>query len=141
VAYSGVPHVSSDINGEWIRQFLAGKYRKQWEEIISFSRRFADALGKNDIGSAVDAMNAEVAIRRRLTPAVLDDMGNRLVAAAVEADCGARFTGAGGGGCLWALGDVERIRTLKTTWQEILSTRPTGQLIEHSIDDKGVVIG
>ncbi|MFW6364320.1 MAG: bifunctional hydroxymethylpyrimidine kinase/phosphomethylpyrimidine kinase, partial [Spirochaeta sp.] len=34
--------------------------------------------------------------------AVLDDIGAALVEAARKNGCGGRFTGAGGGGCLWA---------------------------------------
>ncbi len=141
LAYSGVPHVSSDINGQWLRQFLSGNDRNAWRKIIACTRRFAHALAENDIQSAVDAMNAEVDIRRKLTPAVLGEMGEQLVAAATRSGCGARFTGAGGGGCIWALGGAERIRALKSHWLELLSTRPEAQLIEAGIDDKGVVVG
>lgn len=140
LAYSGVPHVSSDINGKWIRQFLSGKYRNEWQKIVRHTRRFAQTLAENDISTAVDAMNAEVDIRRQLTPDVLDEMGIRLVAAAKDSACGARFTGAGGGGCLWALGDVEQINHLKHHWRELLSIRPDACLLDHRIDHKGVQV-
>lgn len=140
LAYSGVPHVSSDINGQWLRQFLSGNDRNAWRKIIACTRRFAHALVENDIQSAVDTMNEEVDIRRKLTSAVLGEMGERLVAVAIRSGCGARFTGAGGGGCIWALGSVERIRDLKPHWLDLLSTQPEAHLIEHGIDDKGVVV-
>ncbi len=140
LAYSGVPHVSSDINGKWIRQFLSGKYRDEWKMIIRHTRRFARALADKDISSAVDAMNAEVDLRCQLTPKVLDEMGTRLVSAAKDTGCGARFTGAGGGGCLWAIGDVEQINILKDRWKELLSTRPEAGLLDHCIDHKGVQV-
>lgn len=140
LAYTGVPHVSSDINGQWLRQFLSGNERQAWREIITCTRRFVQALDENNISSAVAAMNAEVAIRRKLTPAVLGPMGEQLLAAAIRSGCGARFTGAGGGGCIWALGDIGPIRELEPRWRELLSTVPDAHLIEHSIDDKGVVV-
>ncbi len=140
LAYSGVPHVSSDINGKWIRQFLSGKYRDEWKMIARHARRFAQALSENNIPSAVDGMNAEVDIRRQLTPDVLDDMGARLVASARDTGCSARFTGAGGGGCLWALGDVAQIESLRHQWREILSIRPDACLLDHRIDPKGVEV-
>ena len=55
--------------------------------------------------AAADAMNRETALRKRMTPEVLDDMGDCLAAAAVQCGCGARFTGAGGGGCILCLPD------------------------------------
>jgi D-glycero-alpha-D-manno-heptose-7-phosphate kinase len=85
-------------------------------------------------------MNAEVDIRRQLTPDVRDEMGIQLVSTAKAIGCGARFTGAGGGGCLWALGDVEQINILKDRWKEILSTRPDAGLLDHCIDHKGVQV-
>jgi len=45
LAYCGIPHVSKDINGKWVRQFLSGRYRKLWAEIIAYTHRFVDALG------------------------------------------------------------------------------------------------
>ncbi len=138
LAYSGVPHVSSDINGKWIRQFLSGRCREEWKQMIGYTEQFAESLKTGDIPAAVAAMNAEVDIRRRLTPAVLDDMGERLVAAARTAGCGARFTGAGGGGCLWALGPAPSIRQLRSTWRDLLSRRTSAGLLDHSIDSQGV---
>ena len=44
LAYCGKPHVSKDVNGRWIRQFLTGKNRAAWQEIIEQTRRFAVAL-------------------------------------------------------------------------------------------------
>ena len=33
LAYCGIPHVSSQINHQWIRQFLSGMTRDQWEKM------------------------------------------------------------------------------------------------------------
>jgi len=140
VAYSGVPHVSSDVNGKWIRQFISGKFRNEWKMIIRHTRLFSRAMAGGDIPSAVTAMNTEVDIRRQLTPEVLDEMGIRLVASARENGCGARFTGAGGGGCLWALGDVAQMESLRHQWTDILSIRPDACLLDHRIDPKGVEV-
>ncbi len=141
LAYSGITHVSNDINGQWLRQFLSGRHRNIWQKIIACTQQFAQALSENDVPGAVAAMNAEVALRRKLTPAVLGSMGKRLVAAAIRYSCAARFTGAGGGGCLWALGDIDRVQALKRCWRDILASDPDAHLIEHGIDDQGVIVG
>jgi len=138
VAYCGIPHVSHDINGTWIRQFLSGATRPQWIEIAACSRRFADALEKRDISGAVDAMNREMAIRKEMTPDVLDELGDRLAASARDGGCAARITGAGGGGCIWALGHPGDIQRLRPVWQDILASRQEARLLDCGIDTRGV---
>jgi len=139
LAYCGVPHASKDINRKWVQQFLAGKYRGLWTEIVVCTREFAAALAQQSIKDACSAMNRETQIRRQMTPDVLDEMGVALVEAAVENNCSARFTGAGGGGCVWALGEVEDIDKLKHTWEVILSARKEACLLDAKIDSKGVL--
>jgi len=140
VAYCGRPHVSKDINGRWIRQFLSGRYRDLWLEIAACTRRFAAALAEGNYNQAAAEMNRETAIRRTLTPDVLDSMGEKLVAIALQNDCGARFTGAGGGGCLWSLGEIEHIDRLKPLWEKTLLTRDEARLLEVEIDSKGLIV-
>ena len=137
-AYCGVPHESKNINGQWVRQFLAGKHREKWVEICACTKRFIDSLGRLDYAMAADCMNREVVLRRKMTPGVLDAMGRRLVAAAVEKECGARFTGAGGGGCVWALGSIENIDTLRGIWENILKRRKDAFMLDTGIDRTGM---
>jgi len=139
LAYGGVPHESRDVNGKWVRQFLAGKYRGLWTEIIICTQKFSAALMGKNLKDACLSMNRETAIRREMTPEVLDEVGEALVEAALECGCGARFTGAGGGGCLWALGEVEDIDKLKRTWEVILSTRKGAGLLDARIDAEGLI--
>jgi D-glycero-alpha-D-manno-heptose-7-phosphate kinase len=138
VAYAGVPHVSSDVNARWIRQFAAGRNREAWAEIVDCTRRFAAALRARDFGCAAAAMNRETAIRRRMTPEVLDPLGVRLAAAARALGCGARFTGAGAGGCLWAIGEREAVARLKPRWEAILSARRGARLLEAAPARQGL---
>ncbi|MBU0986293.1 MAG: galactokinase [Proteobacteria bacterium] len=139
IAYCGVPHESININSRWVQQFLRGKYRGLWAEIIVCTQKFAIALMARNIKDACSLMNRETAVRRKMTPDVLDALGVALVESAVANNCGARFTGAGGGGCLWALGEVEDIDKLKSTWEVILSTRKGACLLDAKIDTKGLV--
>jgi D-glycero-alpha-D-manno-heptose-7-phosphate kinase len=140
LAYCGKPHVSKDINGRWIRQFLAGGNRAVWKEIIDQTHRFTAALAVRDYNQAAIHMNREVALRRQMTPDVLDDVGVRLVEGALQNGCGARFTGAGGGGCIWALGEIENIDRLRPLWEESLSKRKEACLLDVKIDTAGVQI-
>ncbi len=141
LAYGGIPHESKNINGLWIEQFLAGDTRSQWMDIAGCAQQFASALENRQISNAVSAMNQEMAIRKKMTPEVLDNLGDRLVAAAVENQCGAKVSGAGGGGCIWAIGEAADIVKLRPIWKTILSERADGDLLNVAIDTKGVVWG
>jgi D-glycero-alpha-D-manno-heptose-7-phosphate kinase len=140
IAYCGKPHVSKDINGLWVRQFLAGRYRDLWAEIVLCTQKFAAALVKGNYQQAAIQMNRETALRRTLTPDVLDHVGEKLVDQARQNNCGARFTGAGGGGCLWAVGEIEHIDRLRPIWQKTLSAREEACLLDVKIDSRGLCV-
>ena len=140
LAYCGNPHVSRDINSRWLKQFLRGEYRSLWAEIIACTRQFTDALAKRDYAGAAVLMNRETAMRREMTPDVLDEVGQRLADLALQNDCGARFTGAGGGGCLWAVGEIENIDRLRSLWQESLLDVREACLLDLQIDAGGVSV-
>ena len=140
VAYGGIPHASRDINGTWVRQFLAGEIRQEWVRIADCVRCFSTALDDGQWTSAAKAMNEETAIRRAMTPEVLDAVGVELVDAAVARGCGGRFTGAGGGGCLWAVGPAEAIEMLRGDWRTILTKRAEAGLLEVELDTEGLIV-
>jgi D-glycero-alpha-D-manno-heptose-7-phosphate kinase len=141
LAYCGVPHESQDINSKWIDQFVRGRARHLWSEIVSCTNEFVQAMTLKDWGAAVRAMNKEVEIRRKMTPEVFDEMGVALFDKALSHGCGARFTGSGGGGCVWALGEEENICTLKPEWADILSRRKGAKLLNARVDPTGLRIG
>jgi D-glycero-alpha-D-manno-heptose-7-phosphate kinase len=138
LAYCGAPHASKDVNGIWVKQFLEGRHRNRWKEIIHCTKKFIDALIRNNYKGAAAAMNEETAHRRKMTPEVLDEMGEKLVDTAIQNGCGARFTGAGGGGCIWAIGSVESIDRLKSLWEKLLAERGQACLLDTEIDTAGV---
>lgn len=138
LAYCGVPHESRDINSTWIRQFLEADRRPYWAEIAEVTKRFIQCVARADFRGAARAMNRETEIRRELTPDVVDEAGAALVDAALRRNCGARFTGAGGGGCLWAIGPAEDIAGLRVEWADILKSRPDGALLDARVDSRGV---
>lgn len=138
LAYCGIPHESIKINSTWIKQFLSGQYRAHWIEISNCTNAFADAFYVLDIKESVRQLNRETEIRMEMTPDVFDDMGNKLVDLALNENCGARFTGAGGGGCIWALGEVENISVLRSKWKKILLEKKTASLLDVNIDSSGL---
>jgi len=140
VAYCGVPHISKDVNGRWVRQFIAGKHRQKWEEICIITQKFIDAMIELNYKEAARCMNREVVLRREMTPEVFDEMGEQLRTSAVENACGFRFTGAGGGGCVWALGAMEDIDRLRGIWENILRQRKDARILDWRVDRRGVTV-
>jgi D-glycero-alpha-D-manno-heptose-7-phosphate kinase len=138
VAYGGVPHESKDVNGRWVRGFLSGNGRDNWRQITELTHRFVAAVKEGNYPDALEAMNAETAIRREMTPDVVDDLGGDLIDAALRRNCGVRFTGAGGGGCLWAIGEPSDTDALRKDWRDLLEKREGARLLDAHIDDEGL---
>lgn len=140
VAYCGVPHESKDVNGQWVRSFSRGSTRDAFSRIVSLTRDFFEALKSRDFSRAADLMIRETRIRLDMTPEVLDKTGKNLFERAEHLGCGARFTGAGGGGCIWAVGARSDLAMLSRSWQEVLDPIPDGRLLETGIESKGILI-
>jgi D-glycero-alpha-D-manno-heptose-7-phosphate kinase len=138
LAYAGVPHESKNINGRWVQQFINAGMRPLWQEIAACSHQFVKAVDQNDYAAAIQQMNRDTFLRRKMTPDVLDDMGQLLVQTAIDSGCGARFTGAGGGGCIWALGEVKEIQSLRQHWLKDLASHPEARLLDVRIAEQGL---
>jgi len=140
IAYCGVPHESKDINGQWVDQFLKGSTRDHWEQIVHHTHLFTNSLKNKDWPTAVSSIRSEVDIRMQMTPDVFDKAGHALLQAAIDSDCAARFTGAGGGGCIWAIGKKQQIAILRDAWLPILDQFTDASLLQNKIADCGVII-
>lgn len=140
VAYCGIPHESRQINRKWVDQFIEGSTRKEWIAITDLTHRFTEALQNRQYQSAGTIMNLETDIRRSMTPDVFDDMGIQLIEEAKKLGCGARFTGAGGGGCIWSIGETSAIDRLRNTWEKCLSQNPDACLLNVQIDPEGLIV-
>jgi D-glycero-alpha-D-manno-heptose-7-phosphate kinase len=138
VAYCGMPHESRNINGIWVNKFIGGETRHYWVEIARCTSGFVKAFAAFDINDAVAWLNRETDIRVEMTPDVLDETGGKLVSASRNHHCGARFTGAGGGGCVWAMGSAGNIAELKPAWEKILAETPSAELLNMTMDNDGL---
>ncbi|WP_299978309.1 galactokinase [Desulfobacula sp.] len=140
VSYCGIPHVSKDINKQWVDSFVCGETRSVFEKIADLTKKFSKAVKNQNFRQAADLMNRETKLRLEMTPDVLDITGKKLFEKAVDCGCGARFTGAGGGGCLWAVGEAGDIETLKPFWQDILGAVKDAKILDTKIENKGIII-
>jgi D-glycero-alpha-D-manno-heptose-7-phosphate kinase len=140
VAYCGIPHVSKDINSRWVKGFVKGSNRPVFARIVDLTRSFYTAIRNKSYDTAAELMIQETRLRLEMTPDVLDDTGKKLFDVACAHRCGARFTGAGGGGCLWTVGGQKEIASLSESWQDILDAVPDAKLLDTRIDPDGILI-
>lgn len=141
IAYCGIPHVSKDINKLWIESFIRGETRSVFKKILRVSGEFFLAVKSKNFRQAADLMNQETKLRLEMTPDVLDKVGKKMFEKALTCGCGARFTGAGGGGCLWAIGEALDMANLRSFWQEILSPIDTAEILDTKIESNGIITG
>ncbi len=137
VGYSGKSHVSSRINRMWITDFLCGKTRSGWIEANRVVGRLARAIANEDWAGAAAHLREEMAIRRNITPDALIPVTQELIDQAESAGCGARFTGAGGGGSIWALGDSHPIARVREVWTRTLAPVRGARILECAVDSEG----
>ena len=138
VAYPGQTHSSADVNGTWVRGFISDQSRPVWVEIVKATRELAEAIEQGRWDKAAAALRRETELRRGLTPEVLTEAGARLVGAAEDLGLGARFTGAGGGGCLYALGPKSGVDALRPIWRGIIDQLPGAAFLPGRIDRQGL---
>ncbi|MFH1950276.1 MAG: galactokinase [Pseudomonadota bacterium] len=138
VAYSGKSHTSSRTNRQWIRDFLSGKTRPGWLKVNEIVQQFGQAIKVRDWNGAARLIREEMAVRREITPEALTQTTRRLIEEAEKAGCGARFTGAGAGGSLWALGEIEKISRLKPIWETSLAQVRGARILDCRVDPAGV---
>ncbi|MBT7259895.1 MAG: galactokinase [Desulfobacula sp.] len=140
IAYCGIPHVSKDINQQWVKSFIRGETRSVFKKIVNLTKEFSNAVKHRNFRQAAKLMNQETKLRLEMTPDVLDKAGKKMFEKAISCDCGARFTGAGGGGCVWAVGETIDIEKLKLFWHEILGSVETAKILDTRIENKGIII-
>jgi len=138
VAYSGIEHSSISINSKWIKDFSEKKNIDIWRKIANITYDFAASISNGDMNKAAELMNLETELRKRITEKLFNSTGEKMILAARKAECGARFTGAGGGGCLWAIGEVKNIIKLRKKWEEILEPVDNAYILNTGIDCAGV---
>jgi len=138
VAYSGRRHLSARINRLWIEQFLGGKTRSDWIELNGIVNRFASHIREGKWKEGAEELRNEVAIRKEITPEAFTPLIARLIEESERVGCGARFAGAGGGGTVWALGEIDAIGELREIWTQILKGTKKGGILKCSVDPTGV---
>lgn len=140
VAYSGATHDSKTLISQWVQSFRDRETRPSWYGIHHATHRLADAMHGGRWSEAADALREEAGYWDVVCPDVWTPLTSQLRKAAEERGCGARFTGAGGGGCIWALGAPDEIEALQPAWGRILQETHSGRLLAGEVADSGLAV-
>ena len=122
----------------WIEKFLRGKTRSDWIELNRIVNRFALHTKERRWKQGAQELRNEVAIRREITPEAFTPIITNLIQESERVGCGARFAGAGGGGTVWALGEIDDIGELRGIWAHILKGTKKGAILDCAVDPIGV---
>lgn len=140
VAYIGKSHNSSDVNSKQVQGFLNGQTRAPWFKINKISDEFASALVKSDWAKAGDLITKETKIRCELVPSRITPLGITLQKVAHEYRAGFATTGAGNGGCVWALCRIPEDRdNIISIWADLLKDVDTACILDAKIDTNGLI--
>lgn len=138
LAYTGSTHISRKINRMWVENFLTGKTRSEWIEVNDIVKRLSGYIKRKKWLEASKELTNEVTLRKKITPEAFTPEIKRLINDSERTGCGARFAGAGGGGVVWAIGEIDNIEKLKDKWADILQEIKDGKVLECMIDSEGV---
>jgi D-glycero-alpha-D-manno-heptose-7-phosphate kinase len=139
IGYIGQTHNSSDLNRQWIEHFKKGIDREKWISINQNTHNFAKAIQNKDwIGAGWHLAN-ETKIRLEISSEMVPSKALGLINSALENGCGARFAGAGGGGCVWSIGPSDKINALRGEWDRMLSSIG-GKLLPFKVSANGVSV-
>jgi len=140
VAYSGETHDSKELISKWVQSFREPGHRTSWYGINQATHLFAEGIHVAQWDMVIEAMRREAALWDKICPKVWTPLTTAMRGAAEEHACGARFTGAGGGGCIWAMGAPDRIAHLRPVWEKMLERIPSGRLIPTDVTDVGLTV-
>lgn len=138
VAYSGKSHVSATTNRKWIEDFLNGRTREGWIHVNEIVHQIAKAIKRQDWGQVALGLQEEMALRKMLTPEALIPITDKLIDQAGRVGFGARFSGAGAGGSIWAIGPMKNLEELRHLWTDTLKPVKKAGILHCEIDPIGV---
>jgi D-glycero-alpha-D-manno-heptose-7-phosphate kinase len=138
VAYSGHPHPPTDHGVSVLTTVKKTGQLGLVGRVSGVARRFAAAISAGKYVEAGHALSEEGRLRGLLLPDLIPAADGVLIDAAERAGCGVRFAGRGGGGCIWALGEVAPIQEVRARWEQIFQQRGSGQILPVRLATDGL---
>jgi len=136
VIYSGCPHYLTRKGSKIIYSFLKKDNNLDFVKKISENTaKFKESLLTDNIDLIIDCINTEEKLRSDFLEYKIPSAASKIITTARKNNCGVKFVGGGGGGCLWVLGQEDNLLKFK---KEIYRLK-TIQFLPFSIDYDGVV--
>jgi D-glycero-alpha-D-manno-heptose-7-phosphate kinase len=140
LAYTGTNHPPTRHGSMVLEAFKQSGAIASMVKISEQARIFAKAIQSNNYKEAGRALSTEFSLRSMLLPNILPDEDKVLIEVASEMGCGAKLTGHGGGGCVWAIGEMNAIALTRKYWKDIFEQRGSGFLMPFSISQSGLSV-
>lgn len=140
VAYSGATHESKTQISQWVKSFRESEKRTAWQGINEATHALAESILNAQWDDAAKALGREAGLWEIVCPEVWTSLTGELRRVAEKHGCGARFTGAGGGGCCWALGAPTDIAQVRSAWETMLRRTEAGRLLSCEVTDRGLTV-
>ena len=135
IVYSGSPHYLTRKGSRIIYSFFNQTNGLDFvKEVGQNTSNFISALDKGDLETMKVCLNQEEKLRRDFLKYRMPAASSRIISIARNNNCGVKFVGGGGGGCLWILGEEKNIFKTK----EKISHLKTAQILPFLIDYQGV---
>lgn len=113
---------------------------KPWYTISQLTKDFSSALESKDWESAARFLNKECGIRSKINPNCISKRAGLLIKIARNEGVGSRPVGHGHGGCVWALGDKDKIADTFAEWKAQSDNWVGAWTIYPGMAEKGLVI-
>lgn len=135
IVYSGCPHYLTIKGSRIIHSFFNQSNGIQFVKNVNRNTsNFILALKHNDLETMKHCLNYEEELRRDFLRYRVPGVSSKIISIARKNNCGVKFVGGGGGGCLWILGEPQQILNIK----EKISQLKLAQILPFLIDFHGV---
>jgi len=135
IVYSGCPHYLTRRGSRIIHSFLNQPNGFEFvKNVDKNTSKFICAFKKGDLVTMKQCLDYEENLRKDFLKYRIPSTSSKIISVARKNNCGIKFVGGGGGGCLWVLGDEENIKKLK----EEISCINSILILPFQIDTQGV---
>jgi len=138
LTFTGESHKATKM--ELHSKLLSEHELKPWYTISQLVKDFSSALETKDWEAAARFLNRECDIRSKIDPNCISKRAGLLIKIARNEGVGSRYVGHGNGGCVWALGDKNKIGNTFTQWKAQSDKWVGAWTIYPGMAEKGLVI-
>ena len=138
LTFTGESHKATKM--ELHSKLLSEHELKPWYTISQLAKYFSSVLETKDWESAARFLNKECDICAEIAPNCISKRAGLLIKIARNEGVGSRHVGHGHGGCVWALGDKNKIANTFTEWKAQSDKWVGAWTIYPGMAEKGLVI-